>query len=1011
MRKYWAFISYSHKDSSEAKWVHRFIERWVIPAAVRKQVGEKLGNEKRIFPVFRDRDELPTSADLGQNLIDALDASGTLIVICSPNSAKSRWVNEEVLRFKRTGKSHRILPVIIDGVPNASGSEDSHLECFCPALRHPVRADGSLDENQLIEPLAADLRPEPNGDGRRNAVLKVIAALLEVPFDSLKQRDLIRGRWRRMLAASISLLILVMAGISLQQYQEGKVTEAENKAAQLLSLAEAHFTRLDYAEGRRLLEQSIDAKREVGSPPSSAQLALIYRTFSNLPGVERLAGVGSKAYLRKIANRNLLIPDNYIERLPIIDANTLKVISHLDTSHLINYLKKSGWNQFYLSTMPLYAAADINEGKINLIGYDRVFVFDLNSGQFLNYLELSEYLTAAGIVPKDIDMPKINVSSGNLLISFSGSINGTLLIDEKKNSRFFEGRDVAGVDESTNIPILESEGVVEVLLGNVLKNVYTSEGEISDVSHRGSLLSIANNSKLSGNVVDVFNLNTLNHEWGCELPEGEVLQSDPISEDKLLVLMDKPNILMLYGKKESECVLLSSYSIAYKKRYFNYADDKGLLALPGLKVDGGDSELLKVGDEIVFLSRAAFSMAEITPAGTWFAVSDGALIEIFPKSTFNIDSVDGYYKPSIDDPSLVFSSGNDIRLFSPAEDKSKKDILVGSDGLSPFFFVDEGGILNNEFHLNYSEDVKRKIIKSESSFPLDRTRNGTFLEEAINNILDDFRRGAFWLLGEFSYGGYIYGTTFSTLTRFDPKDLNVQLVPAPYGIHKLDLSSGKIWTLPFEDEGQITIYDPATGVVAHVADTSDVFKQGASTHPWQPSGNDRPGIIFGREGTKKLVYDVLGRWAIVQNQEVALDGFASHSIRIKNGDADASGQWIVTTSDKNLLRLSEDGRDILGQVPLNALAEKVVSYPELGLVVVGMEDGVSLRDHNTLMEVMKFEGEEAFHAFSDGQELTLAVGTSAATGHPKWEIYRLPKFGLELLSKIDRLGLAVETQQ
>jgi hypothetical protein len=97
--RYWAFISYSSKDEAHAKWLHRAIETYGIPAKLVKHghatpVGEPA--PRRFQPIFRDRDELPASSDLGQTIGDALRASRYLIVICSPDAAKSNWVNREV---------------------------------------------------------------------------------------------------------------------------------------------------------------------------------------------------------------------------------------------------------------------------------------------------------------------------------------------------------------------------------------------------------------------------------------------------------------------------------------------------------------------------------------------------------------------------------------------------------------------------------------------------------------------------------------------------------------------------------------------------------------------------------------------------------------------------------------------------------------------------------------------------------------------------------------------------
>src|SRR5947208_3243692 len=101
--KYWAFISYSHGDKKWGDWLHRALETYVVP---RKLVGTEQSAGRvpsRLFPIFRDREELPTSADLGAHISQALERSRFLILICSPRAAQSRWVNEELLHFKRLG--------------------------------------------------------------------------------------------------------------------------------------------------------------------------------------------------------------------------------------------------------------------------------------------------------------------------------------------------------------------------------------------------------------------------------------------------------------------------------------------------------------------------------------------------------------------------------------------------------------------------------------------------------------------------------------------------------------------------------------------------------------------------------------------------------------------------------------------------------------------------------------------------------------------------------------------
>ncbi|MGO9175767.1 MAG: toll/interleukin-1 receptor domain-containing protein [Desulfobaccales bacterium] len=135
--KYWAFISYSHQDEPWAAWLHKGLETYGVPPRLVGREERDFPVPKKIFPVFRDREELPTSADLSQQINLALRQSRYLIVICSPQAATSIWVNEEIKYFKALGRENQILAVIVDGEPNASDKPDSSLpECFPPALRY-----------------------------------------------------------------------------------------------------------------------------------------------------------------------------------------------------------------------------------------------------------------------------------------------------------------------------------------------------------------------------------------------------------------------------------------------------------------------------------------------------------------------------------------------------------------------------------------------------------------------------------------------------------------------------------------------------------------------------------------------------------------------------------------------------------------------------------------------------------------------------------------------------------
>ncbi|MGC8786937.1 MAG: toll/interleukin-1 receptor domain-containing protein [Anaerolineae bacterium] len=195
--RYWAFISYSNKDRAWAKWLHRAIESYGVPTPLvghKTPAGEPA--PKRFYPLFLDREELPASSDLGREIGNALRASRYLIIVCSPHAAQSKWVNREIEAFGELGRNDRILAFIVDGEPHSGDAQ----ECFPAALKR-------------IESIAADARRQ--GDGRANAKLKLLAGMLGVSFDALKQRDAQRQiRRLQVMVAVAFVLVLAFAGLA-----------------------------------------------------------------------------------------------------------------------------------------------------------------------------------------------------------------------------------------------------------------------------------------------------------------------------------------------------------------------------------------------------------------------------------------------------------------------------------------------------------------------------------------------------------------------------------------------------------------------------------------------------------------------------------------------------------------------------------------------------------------------------------------------------------------------------
>ena len=219
-RRYRAFMSYSHADEAAARWLQRALEGYRPPAALR---AERKDLPARLYPVFRDRDELASAHDLSDSIRQAMEDSEALVVVCSPAAAASAWVNEEIRCFRASGRGQRIFCYLVAGDPDPAS----------PRCAFPEALLRDEQGQRLHEPLAADATT--TGDGRRNAMLKIAAGLLDVGVDELKRRDAQRQArfWAGMASASL-LVAAVTVGLAVYAFRSRQESELRRQQAEAL---------------------------------------------------------------------------------------------------------------------------------------------------------------------------------------------------------------------------------------------------------------------------------------------------------------------------------------------------------------------------------------------------------------------------------------------------------------------------------------------------------------------------------------------------------------------------------------------------------------------------------------------------------------------------------------------------------------------------------------------------------------------------------------------------------
>lgn len=272
-RQYAAFISYRHRplDIAVATSVHKSIERFKIPRDLRREEQKHPGSVFKNWDgqppeggllVFRDREELPLSNDLTADIFEALDNAKCLIVVCTPDTPKSLWVRREISHFiEKHGEEHgrkRIITVLAAGAPEESIPKEI-------TTRYAEDGVTVLEEYEpLVAYLVADSRRKVLRNLRKER-LRLCAALLGCPFDSLRQRHK-RRKMQQAFAASAAAFLVALSFIGMLVNRNQEI-EAQKRSVQLreseLLAADAREA-LDIGNTRTAIESAVSALPKAG---------------------------------------------------------------------------------------------------------------------------------------------------------------------------------------------------------------------------------------------------------------------------------------------------------------------------------------------------------------------------------------------------------------------------------------------------------------------------------------------------------------------------------------------------------------------------------------------------------------------------------------------------------------------------------------------------------------------------------------------------------------------------
>ena len=201
-----AFMSYSRKDKDFAKKLEKALEDYKPP--------KDLKVPQRNLDIFRDETDF-TGPDYPQSLAKYLSDSTKLIVLCSPNSRKSAYVNDEIRTFAKIKGADNIISVLVSGVPNneaGPGHEDQMAfpEALCEVMEMPLATSY----------LGFDLRKDKVNKGVFNGSwYTILANIYNVSRSEIEQRDKKREartrRIRRGIVTGVMAILLVALAVTL----------------------------------------------------------------------------------------------------------------------------------------------------------------------------------------------------------------------------------------------------------------------------------------------------------------------------------------------------------------------------------------------------------------------------------------------------------------------------------------------------------------------------------------------------------------------------------------------------------------------------------------------------------------------------------------------------------------------------------------------------------------------------------------------------------------------------
>jgi WD40 repeat protein len=254
--KYRAFVSFSHESDEKLavalqSSLSRFAKPWYRTRSMR---------------VFQDEASLAANPALWDSIQEALAQSEFLLLLASPASAHSRWVQQETEWWVKNRSVDKLVICLTDGAilwDNQAAAFDWDKTTAIPeSLKHAF----------VGEPLYADFRAakaagtlRDSDPSFRSALLNVAAPLMGRPKDELDSEDLRLHRKARRTAAAAGAFIVILgllAGVaSNTAHQRQKIAASRALASDAASPQEDRSLALLLSMESRRIVDTVESRR------------------------------------------------------------------------------------------------------------------------------------------------------------------------------------------------------------------------------------------------------------------------------------------------------------------------------------------------------------------------------------------------------------------------------------------------------------------------------------------------------------------------------------------------------------------------------------------------------------------------------------------------------------------------------------------------------------------------------------------------------------------------------